>query len=141
MRVSLYQLSSGYALVTTSNFAHKLEGEPALPLYFSTDLVCTRVQIETRNYVQVNWIPKGHVFPSGAWPDWAVENMWAPEIHFVNGTFVIYFTGGSCAIKKKVFTLFPGGNVLLSVIHRVHIGVAISLSGSPWGPYTDPLGI
>ena len=42
----------------------------------------------------MNWIPKGHVFPAGAWPDWAFENMWAPEIHFVNGTFVVYFTGG-----------------------------------------------
>ena len=83
-----HQLSSGFALVTTSNFAHKSEGDPALPLYFSTDLV--------------NWIPKGHVFPAGAWPGWAVENMWAPEIHFVNGTFVVYFTGGSCAIGKKV---------------------------------------
>ena len=41
-RVWLYsQLSSGYALVTTSNFAHKSEGDPALPLYFSTDLVGT----------------------------------------------------------------------------------------------------
>ena len=46
-------------------------------------------------YFQVNWIPKGHVFPAGSWPDWAVENMWAPEIHFVNGTFLVYFTGGS----------------------------------------------
>jgi len=102
---------SGYALVTTSNFALNSEGDPALPLYFSTDLV--------------NWIPKGHVFPAGTWPDWAVENMWAPEIHFVNGTFLVYFTGGS---------------VFLSLVHRVHVGVARSLSGSPWGPYTDPLG-
>ena len=45
------------------------------------------------NEIQVNWTPKGHVFPTGAWPSWAVENMWAPEIHFVNGTFVVYFTG------------------------------------------------
>ena len=48
---------------------------------------------QSLNQVQVNWTPKGHVFPTGAWPSWAVENMWAPEIHFVNGTFVVYFTG------------------------------------------------
>ena len=31
--------------------------------------------------------------------------------------------------------------MFLSLVHRVHVGVARSLSGSPWGPYTDPLGI
>ena len=36
--ITLYS-SSGYALVTTSNFALNSEGDPALPLYFSTDLV------------------------------------------------------------------------------------------------------
>ena len=45
-----------------------------------------------------------------------------------------------CAIDKKV-SLFSGGSVFLSLVHRVHVGVARSLSGSPWGPYTDPLGI
>ena len=37
--------------------------------------------------------------------------------------------------------LFTGGNVLLWAVHRVHVGVAVSQSGSPWGPYIDPKGI
>ena len=47
--------SSGYALVTTSNFAHKSDGDPALPLYFSTDMVSTystsasKAQIKSRS--------------------------------------------------------------------------------------------
>ena len=86
------------------------------------------------------------MFPAGAWPDWAVENMWAPEIHFVNGTFVVYFTGGSCTMYNVDIDSFSkkncvGGNLLLWAVHRVHVGVAVSLSGSPWGPYADPLGI
>ena len=98
------QLSSGYALVTTSNFAQKSEGDPALPLYFSTDLVWPQPLICEifEESLQVNWIPKGHVFPAGGWPDWAIENMWAPEIHFVNGTFVVYFTGEYNVDKESI---------------------------------------
>jgi beta-xylosidase len=73
---------SGYAAVATSNFALRSRGDPAFPLYHSADLV--------------TWSPRGHVFPAGAWPVWAEENMWAPEIHVVNGRFVVYFTGGHC---------------------------------------------
>ena len=31
--------------------------------------------------------------------------------------------------------------MLLWAVHRVHVGVAVSQSGSPWGPYIDPKGI
>ena len=131
---------SGYALVTTSNFAHKSDGDPALPLYFSTDMVSTNSKSASSNQIQVNWTPKGHVFPTGAWPSWAVENMWAPEIHFVNGTFVVYFTGWYNHRPDKLLCVITGGSVLLWTVHRVHVGVAVSTSGSPWGPYTDPRG-
>ena len=95
---------------------------------------------QSSNQVQVNWTPKGHVFPTGAWPSWAVENMWAPEIHFVNGTFVVYFTGWYNLRSDQLLCVITGGSVLLWTVHRVHVGVAVSTSGSPWGPYTDPRG-
>ena len=37
----------------------------------------------------------GYVFPSGSWPVWATGYMWAPEIHFVNGMFHVYFSAMS----------------------------------------------
>ena len=95
---------------------------------------------QSSNQIQVNWTPKGHVFPTGAWPSWAVENMWAPEIHFVNGTFVVYFTGWYKHRPDQLLCVITGGSVLLWTVHRVHVGVAVSTSGSPWGPYTDPRG-
>ena len=45
--------------------------------------------------------------------------MWAPEIHPVNGTFYVYFSG-RCPDTG----------------HHA-IGVAISSSGGPFGPYKD----
>ena len=43
----------------------------AFPLISSPDLV--------------TWTPRGHVFPAHSWPDWVVSELWAPEIHFVDG--------------------------------------------------------
>ena len=39
----------------------------------------------------VTWSPRGHVFPNHTWPDWAASELWAPEIHFVNGRWVSYY--------------------------------------------------
>ena len=63
-----------YAAVTTSNNA-----DNAFPILHSQDLV--------------HWESKGYVFPQGSWPTWAYKDMWAPEIHRVNGNYLIYFTG------------------------------------------------
>ena len=58
---------SGYALVTTSNFAHNSDGDPALPLYFSTDMVSTyststsEVQIKSRSI----GLPRAMCFQQG----------------------------------------------------------------------------
>jgi GH43 family beta-xylosidase len=34
----------------------------------------------------------GHVFPQGNWPSWAINDMWAPEIHRVNDNYHVYFS-------------------------------------------------
>ena len=41
---------------------------------------------------------------------------------------------------RSITCVITGGSVLLWTVHRVHVGVAVSTSGSPWGPYTDPRG-
>ncbi len=80
--------NGGYYLVATSNDA----GE-SLPILRSTDLR--------------EWHLAGFVFPREVKPPWAasVENggeYWAPELHYVNGKFVVCFTAreadGSLAI-------------------------------------------
>ena len=57
---------SGYLGVVSSGSA-----PDAFPLIWSLDLV--------------SWSPRGHVFPNHSWPDWVQSELWAPEIHFVNG--------------------------------------------------------
>ena len=64
----------GYLAVATSNHASVSSGEDAFPIYYSDDLV--------------DWELKGHVFPSGLWPGYCDRNMWAPEIHHVNGRLI-----------------------------------------------------
>ena len=59
----------------------------------------------------------GYVFPSGSWPVWATGYMWAPEIHFVNGMFHVYFSAKS------------------NINQRFSIGVAQSSSHT--GPFVD----
>ena len=61
----------GYLAVATSNYATNSAAEDAFPIYHSADLV--------------DWELRGHVFPAGAWPAYCDRNMWAPEIHRVNG--------------------------------------------------------
>ena len=61
----------GYLAVATSNYATNSAAEDAFPIYHSANLV--------------DWELRGHVFPAGAWPAYCDRNMWAPEIHRVNG--------------------------------------------------------
>ena len=68
----------------------------------------------------VTWQRRGWVFPRGSWPSWAYIDMWAPEIHLVNGTFTVYFTARSKKTKKLC------------------VGVAFSVEPrNPFGPYQD----
>ncbi len=62
----------------------------------------------------------GNVFPNGGWPQWAIKDMWAPEMQFVNGNFLVYFSGRDGASNQ------------------LSIGVARSLNPTDFlGPYED----
>ena len=96
--------SGGYLAVATSNHTTDKNTEPAFPIYYSDNLI--------------DWELQEYVFPPGSWPVWCEQNMWAPEIHHVNGRFLAYF---SCAAANA----------------RHSIGVAVSQSDSYLGPYQD----
>ena len=61
----------GYLAVATSDHVTNPATEDAFPIYYSDNLV--------------DWELTGHVFPAGGWPQFCDRNMWAPEIHNVNG--------------------------------------------------------
>ena len=66
------------------------------------------------------WLQKGYVFSQNEWPTWARTDMWAPEIHYVNDGYLVYF---SAKHKQTGY-------------HA--IGVAISANKTnPLGPYYD----
>ena len=67
------------------------------------------------------------MFLKSSWPKWVRSDMWAPEIHFVNGTFYVYFSARNN--DPECHMIIPGS------CHS--IGVAISESGGPFGPYQD----
>ena len=58
------------------------------------------------------------MFNSQSWPGWAKDSMWAPELHYVNGRYVVYFTA-------REYT----GNMV--------IGAALAQTDDPFGPYLD----
>lgn len=68
----------------------------------------------------VNWNLTGYIFPpkSPGAPTWAVSDFWAPEIHVVNGTTLAVFAARNTA-------------------GMLSVGLAISPSGSPLGPWFD----
>jgi len=56
-------------------------------------------------------------FPGGTWPSWAYMDMWAPELHFINGVFTLYFSARmkttrklalGVAVAKDLGDLFSG---------------------------------
>ena len=63
---------------------------------------------------------KNPVFTNDKRPEWAYAHFWAPEIHFVNGRYLAYYS----ARQKSD--------------NRLAIGVAISQNPTdPFGPYED----
>ena len=93
----------GYLAVSTSNHAFGFRNDAAFPLLYSEDLI--------------HWTFKGYAFPGGTWPSWAYMDMWAPELHFVNGVFTLYFSGRmkttrklaiGVAVAKDLGDLFSG---------------------------------
>eukprot|EP01112_Ceratiomyxa_fruticulosa_P007638 TRINITY_DN1984_c1_g1_i2.p1 TRINITY_DN1984_c1_g1~~TRINITY_DN1984_c1_g1_i2.p1 ORF type:complete len:330 (-),score=54.37 TRINITY_DN1984_c1_g1_i2:49-1038(-) len=69
----------------------------------------------------VNWTQIGYIFTNENTPKWAVDDFWAPEIHFINGNFLVYFAARDTT-------------------DRLCVGVAVSQSGNIDGPYYDPIG-
>lgn len=66
-----------------------------------------------------NWTLVGHAMPTT--PTWAVNSFWAPELHRVNGAYMMVFTGRTA-----------GGQLC--------VGIARSTTGKAAGPYADALG-
>ena len=64
----------------------------------------------------VTWTSRGFAFPTK--PSWIINSCWAPELHFINGNWLMYYVGRSAATG------------LLSV--------GVAMSSDIEGPYTDP---
>ena len=45
----------------------------------------------------VHWTSQGTVFTSASHPTWASGDYWAPEMHAVNGGYVVYFSARASA--------------------------------------------
>ena len=95
---------SGYVVVSTSDLRKDNKSVGAFPIMFSKNLV--------------EWEPKGFVFPAGQVPTWTYYDYWAPEIHYVNGKFHVYYSAR---------------NVATGIMN---IGLAISTNG-PFGPFKE----
>lgn len=97
-----------YDSVTKKYWLASTSGDAAnkFPLFHSTNLI--------------NWTAAGHVFPDGSagTPSWTKSDFWAPELHYVQGRWVVYFVARN-------------SKGMLSV------GVAVSHSGAVAGPYSD----
>ena len=128
--------TGGFIVVTTHG---TWASDDAFSIYFSTDLVNWQHQgyiFQGRPSVQrlkiQNFKLKDHLkkhkkillkksfvtMSGGEWPGWCDHNMWAPEIQFIGGRYVAYF---SCAAANG----------------RRSVGVAVSQSDSYLGPYKD----
>ena len=70
------------------------------------------------NHIKGIVIQVGYVFDSTNWPIWGCSDAWAPELHHVEGRFLVYFSMQHTETRSHA------------------IGVAIS-SGSALGPFTD----
>jgi len=63
----------------------------------------------------------GLAFPPGGTPSWATDSFWAPELHNVQGAWVLVHTARNTH-------------------GQLCVGVATSRSGMPDGPYEDAIG-
>ena len=93
--------TGGYIVVATHG---TWSSDDAFSIHYSPDLV--------------SWELQGYIFPGGSWPSWCDHNMWAPEIRYVSGRYLAYF---SCAAANG----------------RRSVGVAVSQTDSYLGPYED----
>jgi len=88
----------------------------------------------------VHWESKGHVFPSGSKPAWAVSDFWAPEIHRVGSGFVAYYTArhqdGALSVGAATApsALGPYTDIGQPLIHNTAMGLIDATQ------YQDPQG-
>jgi len=96
-----------YYVATTSG-----DAPSAFPIHGSSDLV--------------NWTTRAYVFPK--WPAWIKQDLWAPEIHLVNGMFIVYYAArnrdgvlcvGAAAGKNVLGPYIDRGSPL---IHQASMG-------------------
>jgi beta-xylosidase len=68
---------------------------------------------------RVNWTNVGYIFTPGRYPGWCNESpdWWAPEVHFVNGRYVAYFSARQDSNGK--------------------FAIGAATSSSPEGPFTS----
>ena len=64
----------------------------------------------------INWTFKSHIFGDENFPTWATDRFYAPELHFVQGKYVLYYAAGKSDGKHA-------------------IGAAIALSDNPFGNF------
>ncbi|MDR2953849.1 MAG: glycoside hydrolase family 43 protein [Prevotella sp.] len=96
---TIIKIGDTYWASATSN-----EWSPLFPIFKSTDMV--------------NWELVSYVFPDGA-PDWALNNFWAPELHYD-------------AKQKKVYIYYTA-----RVKATNQLCVAVASADTPDGKYTD----
>ncbi|MFV0419437.1 MAG: glycoside hydrolase family 43 protein [Dysgonomonas sp.] len=96
---TIIKIGDTYWASATSN-----EWAPLFPIFKSTDMV--------------NWELVSYVFPDGA-PDWALNNFWAPELHYD-------------AKQNKVYIYYTA-----RVKETNRLCVAVASADSPDGKYTD----
>ena len=64
----------------------------------------------------VNWTFKSHIFSEDNFPNWVKDRFYAPELHVVDGRYVLYYAAGKIDGKHGV-------------------GAAIAVSDDPFGKY------
>lgn len=96
---TIIKIGDTYWASATSN-----EWSPLFPIFKSTDMA--------------NWELVSYVFPEGA-PDWALNNFWAPEMHYD-------------AKQKKVYMYYTA-----RVKETNRLCVAVASADTPDGKYTD----
>jgi len=98
---SVLKVSNKYYMVTND-----VSGHNKIPIYSSTDLQ--------------SWKFENFVFDSENFPTWAAtpdENIWTPEMHYIQGSYNLYFTTNS---KESGVS-----------------AVGVAKGASPLGPFED----
>ena len=111
---------SGYALVASSDRASRSDNSSVFPMFFSKgcqSLIRLPLTSPLLFPDLVTWKLVRHVFSPTQLPVWAVDRFYAPELHLVEGRYLLYFTAGDNQGKLRC-------------------GVALATSEDPFGDYS-----